>query len=1011
MTNKRNSSRRWPLSQLIIVVLAVVTVVSAITVGEVVRRLEGEHLREELQARSQQTVTLLSAVLVDAMITEDRPLIESILGQAAKAVPEIHFVDVLNEDGREIAKWVRADVHHPEFHVAMQEDIRFEGERFGTIKIRWDLTAATDQIDGHVRSVQGYMISGMVILAILFFFSMRQIVFKPLVNVRERIQAALAGEQPETTSMSAFSARELVDLSRSAGRLTTLYAERREFEIELRKAREQLVDAIESLSDGFVIYDAEDRLIICNERYRQIYTESADLIQPGASFEEIIRGGAERGQYKDANGRVDDWVAERLKKHRKPGEPVEQELPDGRWLRIEERKTRHGGIVGFRVDITELKQREFALRTSEERMRATVDTAMDCIVSINAHGEIVQFNPAAEQTFGYSKEEVLGKEMAEMIVPEKYRDAHRDGMKRFWATGEGPVLNNRIEIEAQRADGFVFPIELAISVSDEADGPIFVAYIRDITERRRAEVELTEAKENAEVANQAKSQFLATMSHEIRTPINGALGALGLLSDTNLDDEQRQFVVTGKLAAEGLLDIINDILDFSKMEAGKFDFESEPFDIVDLAETVTDVVGPKAQEKGISVDAAIATGTPQYLKGDAGRLRQILLNLVGNAVKFTDEGGIMIIAEAVSETSEQAVIRFEISDTGIGIAPENHNQLFAEFTTLTPAYTQKFGGTGLGLAISRNLVEMMGGEIDFTSELGKGSKFWFTVTLPKLRDDEMVSFEADAAKAADALTRELSGHVLLAEDNPANQIVAKTILEKAGLEVEVAANGLEAVEAAKRRTFDLILMDVGMPEMDGIEATAEIRKLAPSSAETPIVAMTTHVMRGDRENLLSQGLDDYLPKPATKPQILEMVGKWLRNAPAPSQKADVDRTEQDPGGDDVIDRTVLVQLGEDTDPSMLPEVIETFVNHAAERIDAMHAAFASGDVERLSDEAHGLKSSAATFGAMRLNAMAAALERDARIGIANDLSEMVEEISNETNLASQALNAFVDEIS
>ena len=999
------------MSRLILVVLAVVTILVGVGVGEVVRKFETEHLREELQTRSRQIVTLVSSVLIDAMITEDRPLLETILGQAAKAIPEIHFIDAQNENGRIVAKWSRTDIQHPDTHVVMREKIEFEGETFGNLKIQWDLANASRHIDRHVLAVRAYVAGGLVLLAILIFFSMRIIVSRPLDNVHKRILSALTGEQPELPPLSNVAAQELTDLSHSAARLATLYAERREFEIEMRKAREQLVNAIDSLSDGFVIYDADDRMIICNDRYREFYADSAGLIVPGATFEEIIRGGAERGQYKEAAGRVDEWVAERMAAHLNPAAPIEQALPDGRWLKIEERRTMDGGIVGFRVDITELKLRELALRKSEERMRATVDTAMDCIVSINGNGDVVQFNPAAEATFGYRKEEVLGKEMAEMIVPEKYREAHRNGIKKFWATGEGPVLNNRIEIEGQRADGFIFPIELAISVSDEADGPIFVAYIRDITERRQAEADLTEAKEKAEVANQAKSQFLAMMSHEIRTPINGMLGALGLLGDTELDGEQTNYATTGRRAAEALLDIINDILDFSKMEAGKLDFEVEPFDLVDLTEAVTDVIGPKAQEKGIAVDAVIAAATPTFLKGDAGRLRQVLLNLAGNAVKFTDEGGIMITVDAVSESKDAAEIRFEVSDTGIGIAPENHDLLFAEFTTLTPAYSQKFGGTGLGLAISKNLIEMMGGEIGFTSGLGTGSKFWFSLTLTKLNDDEVATVEADAANATSVLASDLAGHVLLAEDNPANQMIAKAILEKAGLKVEMAANGLEAVEAAKRRTYDLILMDVGMPEMDGIEATAEIRKLPTSSAETPIVAMTAHVMRGDREKLLSQGMDDYLPKPATKPQLLEMAGKWLQLSPAPSNDAHGVTFERSDADKEVIDRTILIQLGEDTDPSMLPELIETFVTHAAERIAAIKAALDEGNLSRVGDEAHGLKSSAATFGALQLNTMAAALEQYDQNARGEGLDHSVGAIADEMTTVTAALQAFVADYS
>jgi len=1012
--NSRKATPHWKLSRQILIAVAAITLASGLLVGEAVRWFETELQREEMETRNKQTVALISAVVVDAMITEDRPLIETIIGQAAKSIEEIHFIDVFNESGRKVASWAKRTHDHPKHHVVLKENIVFQNEIFGLVTTQWDLNAANRQVERHVLSVQGYVAGGMLLLSSFFVVVMRFVVGKPLVMVHDQIHNALIGRAEGHPNLPRHAARELVELGASAGRLATLYAERRDFEIELSNAREQLIDAIESLSDGFVIYDSEDRLVICNQRYKDIYAASADLMEPGATFEHIIREGARRGQYENLEGSLDEWVDARMTQHLNPSEPVEQELPDGRWLRIEERKTRDGGIVGFRVDITELKQRQFELRKSEERMRATVDTAMDCIVSINTRGEIIAFNPAAEETFGYKRVDVLGKEMAALIVPEKYRKGHCDGMAHFLKTGEGPVINNRIEIEAQRSDGFIFPIELAISVSKEADGDIFVAYIRDITERRQAEADLTKAKEDAEVANHTKSQFLAMMSHEIRTPINGVLGTLGLLADTKLNEEQIRYTTTGRQSAEGLLGILNDILDFSKMEAGKLEFEDVPFELTQLVEVVTDVLKARAFEKGIAIDAVIGTDTPRFLKGDEGRIRQVLLNLTGNAVKFTDQGGVFITVSAEKETDESTTLKFEVSDTGVGIDSAYHGDLFAEFTTLNPAYTQKFGGTGLGLAISRSLVQMMGGMIDFVSTPDEGSRFWFVLTLPKLTETEIAEHITTDAPSMENVSYELKGRVLLAEDNPANQMIAKTMLQKAGLKVDVAANGLEAVAACEKRTYDLILMDIGMPEMGGVEATEEIRQTSAPNVTTPIVAMTAHVMRGDRESLLSAGMDDYLPKPASKAQLLEMAQKWLSGSvpnisdeaePVTSISTEADQEVRPP-----IDHATLIQLGEDTDPSMLPNLIGTFITHAKERFIAILEASEAKDMPAIEEESHALKSSAATFGAHRLHQLAADLEIAGREEDFVFVKQNAHYISEEGANAVTSLEAFLNDL-
>ena len=646
---------------------------------------------------------------------------------------------------------------------------------------------------------------------------------------------------------------------------------------------------------------------------------------------------------------------------------------------------------------------------NERRSRLIVEASLDAMIGIDHRGDIIEYNSAAASIFGYRAEEAIGQELASLIIPAQLRDAHHKGLEHYLKTGEGPVLGKRIELPALRSDGTEFPAEVSIHAEAGSEGPIFIAYIRDVTEQKRAEADLLAAKENAEAANAVKSEFLAMMSHEIRTPINAVIGTLSLLQDTDLDEEQNTLTRTGRRSSEALLSIINDILDFSKMEAGKFKFDRAPFRLSDVVDTVGEVISPRAEGKGIWTKVDISEDIPAYLYGDEGRLRQVLLNLAGNAVKFTDEGGVTIEVTLISETETAAKIQFAVLDTGIGISSDKHGELFTEFTTLTPAYTQKFGGTGLGLAISKILVETMGGEIAFESELGEGSRFWFEVSLPKASEEERATLEEARRVTQEKADWQISGNVLLAEDNLANQLVTQTVLEKAGARVDIAANGLEAVAAARKRPYDLILMDIGMPELDGVGATEQIRALGGDRAKTPIVAMTAHVMKGDRAALLSKGMDGYLGKPASREQLLACVNEWL-GAATPDAKED--ETTAEPVAvdvdDEILQEAALVQLGEDTDVSMLPQLIDTFITSAGQQIENIVSAAASHDFGKVANEAHALKSSAATFGAQRLNRLAKTLEVAGKEADAGTVVDAVHTLSQDGDDVFKRLREFAD---
>ncbi|WP_281019934.1 PAS-domain containing protein [Minwuia sp. IMCC3060] len=845
-------------------------------------------------------------------------------------------------------------------------------------------------------------------------------------------------------------------------------------ELELQIAQTRLVSAIEAVPDAFVLYDADDRLVICNQKYRDFYANSADVMLSGNTFEHIIRTGAERGQYAGSEWRIEEWVAARLALHRNPPEePLEQQLGDGRWLRIIERRTPDGGTVGFRIDISELKRREFELQESEKRLRATIDVALDCVIVMDAEGKVVTFNPAAETLFGYRAADVVGREMADLIIPRDMREAHRNGLARYLVTGEGPVIGNRIEIDAMDASDRIFPIELAINVVDSGDGPEFVSYIRDISERRsaeqrvqdmarlpnenpapvmrfdgrgellyaneasgplanhlnvsvgsrpttawqqkiyetlassvpanmeigvgdiqysvllspipekqevnlygfdvsslkRAEAELMLQRDRAEEANRAKSRFLAMMSHEIRTPLNAVLGVLGLLSDTELSSEQSRYVVTGRTSAEALLTVINDILDFSKMEAGKLELEISPFDPADLARVVVEVLSPRAVDRGIDLRLEAPSDLPTPLLGDPGRLRQVLLNFGSNAIRFTEQGSVTFRIGTVGGTESRPRLRFSVRDTGSGVPEDLRDHMFSEFSSSTGA-GDAMGGTGLGLAICQRIVETIGGEIGFSTETGTGSDFWFEVELEKTATP-VRPVEASPQDVAADMDRRRNVRLLVAEDNPANQLVIRVMLEKAGFRLDIAGNGEEAVRAVQRRSYEAVLMDVGMPVMDGLSATAAIRALPGERADVPIVAMTAHVLDSEKSNILASGMDDFIAKPIDRQHLIRTIDRWVFRDQGTEAVAAPAATGI---GDPVLDIDVIERLAEETSEAVVPEIARVFSEHLEGAIPEFETALDEKDVVALDSVAHRIGSSCGSLGAMRLFRTCRAIE-------------------------------------
>ena len=579
-----------------------------------------------------------------------------------------------------------------------------------------------------------------------------------------------------------------------------------------------------------------------------------------------------------------------------------------------------------------------------------------CITTLH-EGRFVDVNESFCRLSGYASEELIGKTTLELKLWED--PAQRPRFIELLAESHSiPEFENRLI----RKTGDVRECVGSVEAIDVQGVACLLVILLDITDRKRIHAQLREAKEAAETAARAKTEFLANMSHEIRTPMNAIIGMTGLLLGTALSEQQREFVETIRQGSEALLSIVNDILDFSKIESGRMELEKRPFSIHQCVEDAIDLLANEATKKDLNIACVLDKETPTYVAGDVTRVRQILVNLIGNAVKFTPEGDILVMVKTKKVNPALYEVHFAVSDTGIGIPQDRMDRLFNPFTQVDASTTRTHGGTGLGLAICRDLTQLMGGRIWAESEEGKGSTFHFTIIAEAATVAVPPPQEIKAAVRVEVnLAERLPMAILLAEDNPVNQRVGHHLLSQMGYITDIVATGHEAIEALRNRPYDVILMDVQMPQLDGLEATRRIRAEWRENGPR-IIAMTANAMPQDRERCLTAGMDDYIAKPVNFLQlqaVLERHGteRKIEAKPTIDQGLIDELRSLGPGSADLFSELVQLYLGD------LPD-----------QMGAIRAAIEANDANALRREAHRLKGSSQQMGASRLAAFCLELE-------------------------------------
>lgn len=911
----------------------------------------------------------------------------------------------------------------------------------------------------------------------------------------------------------------------------------------LENANTQLTTILETAVDGFIIIDTHGVIVEANQALLTLFGyQASELIGKRVAS---LTPSVNRPQYEQNLQQFISSSRQRLSV--RPQEVTAQTQLGAQFpIHLSISKMVVNGqtsLLGLIKDLTEIKKSEQAAQRTESILLATLEASEDALVTIDISGSIEQFNDAACSLFGYTERQAKGQLMGDLLFAGQDRNNFNQGLQEFRLTGDAPGIGRQMTLVAKTSADLSLPVELKMVPVQLGDEVLLTAYIHDISSRIAYEQQLTQAKEQAEAGSQAKSRFLATMSHEIRSPLNAVLGSVDLMLESQLNHEQRIYANTAKEAGTALLSTINDILDFSKIEAGQMSLQMQRFSPADVVAQVLQILAPKAQIKQVQLASFINRNVPDNLVGDQQKLRQVLHNLVDNAIKFSDSGCITVEMWIPDGHVDECELHCAVTDQGIGISQAAQSKLFKEFSQVHDTHSTNYAGTGLGLAICNELVNIMQGSIQLSSQLGHGACFRFSVKMQRsdtdpyvlhslpahcrvllihpndtysqlvrkqynqygvqtqisssidvvrqglqvrgrfnlvliddsylaeldrasvqilkrdfLHDDGLLavmlsalaSQEIENLKAIHVeqfvtkpLSREmllglLSGdsssttttkddveveplatvinaRLLLAEDSPSNQLVAGAMLTKMGYEVEFANNGIEAVQMAADSHYDLILMDMRMPRMDGLQAAEQILLAAPNQV---IIAMTANVQQEDMDQCFNVGMKDFVAKPVNRTQLLATVKKWLEIRPEPianqdnaDSLAEAAKIEVSPSAtqdntqavmmenkQNLIDEQVIAELESVLGAESLQQMLQVFLKETEQRLDDIQRLSDEDNHSAIADEAHTLKSSAGSFGAQALFEAAKQLEHLAQ---SSDVKVITAEVAKTLALGAQ----------